>query len=260
MASWPLLLSGTLLIGGTIVLSIAGLVVAHRVLKVRRYLVENEVAGFLYAVIGVTYGVLLAFVVLAVWQKYAAADQAVTTEAADLVAVFRDTQSFPPPLRQNAQLSLQLYANEVMTDEWRSHGALLPHRTPDPLNSVWTVYRQIRPRTQWGVAQQSNAEQHLYVLEQQRHLRHLSGEATLPPVFWPVLISGAVFIIGFSYFLKVDDLRVQAAMTAVLAAVVASMLLLLMSLNDPYTGQMHVSTYPFRHALQQFNALNLGQR
>jgi hypothetical protein len=72
-----------------------------------------------------------------------------------------------------------------MTTEWRTHGQLLPHNAPDPLNLVWAIYRAVQPRTPWGVAQQANATEHLYVLEQQRHLRHLSGEATLPPVFCP---------------------------------------------------------------------------
>jgi hypothetical protein len=259
LSSLPLIVSGGLLIVGTIALALGGLFVSHRVLKFRRYLVENEVAGFLYAVIGVTYGVLLAFVVLVVWQQYAAADQAITTEAADLVAVFRDTQTFPAPLRQNAQVALRAYADEVMTTEWQTHGQLLPHHAPDPLNLVWSIYRAVRPRTAWDVAQQANAEEHLYVLEQQRHMRHLSGEATLPPIFWPILIAGALVVIGFSYFLRVDDLRIQAAMTAVMAGLLAAVLFLIMSLNQPYTGQIHVSRYPFRHALQQFNALNLGQ-
>jgi hypothetical protein len=57
----------------------------------------------------------------------------------------------------------------------------------------------------------------------------------------------------------VDDLRIQAAMTVVVSGLLASVLFLVVSLNEPYTGQIHVSQYPFRHALQQFNALNLGQ-
>jgi hypothetical protein len=43
------------------------------------------------------------------------------------------------------------------------------------------------------------------------------------------------------------------------AGLLAAVLFLIMNLNQPYTGQIHVSRYPFRHALQQFTALNLGQ-
>ncbi|MDQ2740745.1 MAG: DUF4239 domain-containing protein, partial [Chloroflexota bacterium] len=246
-----------IIIGGAMVVAVGGLLLTHRVMRMRRFLAENEVAGFLYAVIGVVYGVLLAFVVFAVWEQFNAADQAVTAEAADLVAVFRDTQTFPAPLRGNAQAWLRAYAHQVTT-EWATHGELLPHRTPDPLNPVWAIYRRILPTTAMGVAQQMNANNHLYELERQRHLRHLSGEATLPPGFWPILLLGGFLTIGFSYFLKVEDLRVQSVMTAVMACLIASILFLIFALNEPYTGQVHVSRQPFSHALQQFHALNLG--
>jgi hypothetical protein len=42
---------------------------------------NNEVAGFKFSVIGVLYAVLLAFVVIAVWQNYSNTEIAVRNEA-----------------------------------------------------------------------------------------------------------------------------------------------------------------------------------
>jgi hypothetical protein len=99
----------------------------------------------------------------------------------------------------------------------------------------------------------------LHQLEQQRHMRHLASEATLPPFFWPILIAGGALTIGFSYFLRLANLSIQIAMTAVLAALIAGILFLILSLDHPFTGQVQVDREPFRHALQQFNALNLQE-
>jgi hypothetical protein len=250
-----------LTIGGVAVLAVAGLLLTRRVFWRPQYPGENEVAGFLYAVIGVVYGVLLAFVVLVVWERFNATDHAITTEAADLVEVFRDTQEFPDPLRQRAQDGLRAYADEVMGNEWRSwvvNGEVEPHTSPDPLNPVWAVYRQMQPETAVEANDFEHATERLHELERQRHLRHLSSEATLPPLFWPVLVVGGLLTIGFSYFLRLDSLWAQAAMTAVVAVLIAGSLFLILGLNHPFTGLVQVDKEPFRHALQQFNALNLS--
>lgn len=238
-------------------LAIGGLLAFHRFSHLRRFAGENEVAGFLYAAVGVVYGILLAFVVFAVYDRFNAVDTAVTAEAADVVTVFRDTQFLPPPLRTAAQLDLRAYAHEVTSKEWATHGELIAHHTPDPLNPVWSVYLRVHPRTPWQVAQQQNANGHLYELERQRHLRHLAGESTLPDVFWLVLILGGVLTVGFLYFFHIEDLRVQCAMTGAVACLIGSVLFLIVSLNDPFTGQVHVSKYPFEHALLQFDSLNI---
>lgn len=46
-----------------------------------RLKLNNEVAGFKFSVIGVLYAVLLAFLVVAVWQNYNATETAVRNEA-----------------------------------------------------------------------------------------------------------------------------------------------------------------------------------
>lgn len=249
-----------LVVGGAALLSVGGLIV------VRRYIGRparnmNEVPGFLYAVVGVIYGVMLAFIVLVVWERFAATDQAVTTEAADLVAVFRDTQAFPEPLRQEAQDALRAYVHEVVTSEWRSwiaDGHVVPHTRPDPLNPVWEVYRQVQPGGDLDAAEVEHATERLHELERQRHLRHLSAEGTLPAVYWPVIIGGFVLTVGFSYFFRLENLVLQAAMTGLLAAVLAGVLLLIVSLNEPFTGPVAVEPAPFEHALDHFNAIDFG--
>jgi hypothetical protein len=252
LAGWAVLI-----IGGSMVVAVAGLLVIHRVPKLAPHTRENDLAGFLYAVVGVVYGVLLAFIVFAVWERFSSVDQAVTEEAADLVVVFRDTQTFPEPQRTQAQDDLRAYANEVMDVEWTSHGELKAHNSPDPLNPVWDIYRQIGAAKIMDPQEQVAMEDRLHELEHQRHIRHLASESTLPPLFWPVLICGGIATVGFSYLFNVDDLWAHAIMTGVMAGMIASALFLIFSLNDPFTGLVHVSKHPLLHALQQFHSLNL---
>ena len=49
---------------------------------------HNDVAGFIYAVVGVVYVVLLALVVIAAWEEHEAAKATVGAEANELAEVF----------------------------------------------------------------------------------------------------------------------------------------------------------------------------
>src|SRR4051812_25994436 len=217
----------------------------------------NDVAGLIFGAVGILYGALLAFVVFATWESYSGAEAAVTTEGATLIAVYRDSQEFPEPQRTEIQAALRTYTNTVLATEWQSHGSLLPHTKPDILNPVWALYRETEATTPRGEADLASAMERLHELELQRHMRHLSGEATLPDVFWPVLLAGSVIMVLFSYTLRHSNLKLHAALTALLTAVLTLVLLLIFSLNKPFTGPIPVSPQPMLHALVQFDAIDL---
>ena len=53
-----------------VLVAVVGLVLVQRLVPPDRREEQNNVAGFIYAVLGVAYAVLLAFVLIAVWQDY----------------------------------------------------------------------------------------------------------------------------------------------------------------------------------------------
>src|SRR3954470_4768189 len=118
-------------------IALAGVATALGVLLVRRFARkakidgENEIVGWMFSGIVVVGAVFLAFVVFSVYERYSALRQATTQEAAQLVVVYRDTQTFPEPARKNAQDALRKYAADVTAKEWKSHGLLLAHTSPD---------------------------------------------------------------------------------------------------------------------------------
>lgn len=246
-----------LVIATVALVSVAGLLIVRRTTRLQRHLGENDVGGLLFNAVGILYGALLAFIVFAVWESYSRAEAAVTAEGAAVIAVYRDTQEFPDGLRQQSQLALRTYVASVMAREWSSHGNLIVHTTPDLLNPVWDLYRQVDPSSTASEAGYAAAVERLHELEVQRHLRHLSGEQSLPDVFWPVLVLGGVIVVLFSYVFYSTNLAAQAAMTGLLAAVLTMVLLLVFTLNQPFTGPAPVSQQPLRHALAQFDAIDL---
>ena len=61
---------GVLVVGGACLAAVVGLVLVQRLVPVTTRKEHNDVAGFIYAALGVIYAVLLALVVIAVWEEY----------------------------------------------------------------------------------------------------------------------------------------------------------------------------------------------
>jgi len=66
-----------LVIGGICLLSLGGLLLVERLVPAQTRQKHNDVAGFIYAALGVIYAVLIALVVIAVWESFQAANETV---------------------------------------------------------------------------------------------------------------------------------------------------------------------------------------
>jgi len=101
-----------------VLVAVVGLVLVQRLVPPERREGQNDVAGFIYAVLGVAYAVLLAFVVIAVWQDYETAKTNVDSEANELAGVYFLASQLPEPQRTRLQDLARTYARVVVEEEW----------------------------------------------------------------------------------------------------------------------------------------------
>jgi uncharacterized membrane protein len=119
----PTWLTGGVIVGLFILGSWLGLALFHRFVPISLRQRHNDVAGFLIAIVGVVYAVLLAFIAVAVWESFDAADK-VTQHEADLVGnLYRDTVAFPEPLGGQLRGDLKQYLELVIKEEWPAQQA-----------------------------------------------------------------------------------------------------------------------------------------
>ena len=106
---------GVLVVGGVCLLSLVGFEVVHRLVPASSRQRHNDVAGFIYAALGVIYAVLLALVVITVWEEYQAASETVEQEANSVAEIFLSEGAVAPQLSQlHAVYLQQLPHNEVI--------------------------------------------------------------------------------------------------------------------------------------------------
>jgi excisionase family DNA binding protein len=68
------IITGLLIVALAILMAVGGLVLVQRLYSIDRRKQHNDVAGFIYAVLGVAYAVLLGLMLIAVWGKWEAAE------------------------------------------------------------------------------------------------------------------------------------------------------------------------------------------
>ena len=100
-----------------IMAAVLGLFLVQRLVPSALRREHNDVAGFIYAVLGVAYAVLLAFVVIVVWEEYEEAKETVEAEANELAGVYFLADRFPESDRERIQNLARTYGQTVVREE-----------------------------------------------------------------------------------------------------------------------------------------------
>src|SRR5829696_2266665 len=109
---------GGLIVCGACLAAVGGLLVVQRLVPATVRMGYNDVAGFIYAVLGVIYAVLLALVVIATWEEFGRARVTVESEANALAEIFWLAHQLPEPEGRELQELCRSYAEEVVEKEW----------------------------------------------------------------------------------------------------------------------------------------------
>ena len=248
-----------LLICLAVMLAVGGLVLVERLKPGSRRLRQNDVAGFIYAVLGVAYSVLLGLVVVAVWEEWNAATEGAGREAREVGEVFFLAHSLPQPEGRHLQELARSYARTVVNEEW----PLMRQGKVSP--KAWAILDEIRDNMQ-GFKPTTEAQQVLYEqglqhvndLADARGERLLDAEEGLPRILWVVLIVGGVEVVGFTYLFGLESTSVHVLMVASLTLVIALVLFTVASLDYPFKGDIRIGPDAFEQVLGRFESSKLS--
>ena len=252
MHTVPLWLVGLVLTVLAEIYAVGLMLAARYTYGVSRLSLNNEVAGFKFAVIGVFYAVMLAFVVIAVWEDYRHTEAAVRDEAKAAVDLYRVTFAMPMDGGEDIRAHLTRYLEDVPKDEWRSMAVGEPSETvAQDLNQLSAAIFAVQPEGRRELALYQRALTLLTVMTDARAERLDSASGSVPAILWFVLSVGGMITLGFPAFFASSNVVAQVLMTASLAALVALSLLLGFAFDFPFTGDPHISPQPFLRALEQ---------
>ena len=240
-------------------LALGGLVLVRRTMEHSRFEPQHEVAGFIIAVVGVIYAVLLAFVVIIQWESFTSAEKDASSEATAIGNLYRDGVAVGA---RDGGVALSnavgKYADYVAGSEWPY---MAEHQAEDPntdqyLNAVWKAVTQLQAPSSADAGLVRQAVDDVSVASQMRRTRIQDSSSQLPLPLWVVLLIGAGLTIGFTYFFGLESFTAQAIMVSTLATIIALSLFVILTLDLPYSGDVAAKPGALEAEINEFCSYN----
>lgn len=255
LAEWiythPISIVGSLVVGLFVLLSLAGLVIVHNLVPVKSRRAHNDIVGFTIAVIGVVYAVLLAFIAIVAWETFRKADTIVGAEANYVGDVFRNTTGLPDDLARTLRGRLGEYVDVVIGQEWPAQQA---GRVDDAAwEKGWSILSgfhsdvaRFRPANAGEAVLQAQLLRGLSSLYDARRGRLLAAQDHISEVVWWIIALGAMLTVGSTYLFGPPSVIMHAVITAMLAASLGFVVVLIVAHDYPFRGSPSVSEEAFR--------------
>jgi Protein of unknown function (DUF4239) len=250
----PLVPGAILIIGGFVLLSLLFAQVVRRIFPADVLREHNELAGFIFAVVGVIYAVILGFIAVGVWERFVVAEDRTYDEASSIAAVYRDAGSF-----SNWRLlrhDLRSYVSYAVDVGWPALVGGKP--LPDTLSAErlsrdvhHTPVHDLRESQVFGHMLERTSE-----ALRDRDARVTEDSTGLNAVMWLVVFAGGFITIAFSNLFSFQRAVMQTVMIGILAFLIGLVLFLTMSLDFPFRGAIRVGPEAFERALVNFDQID----
>lgn len=211
---------------------------------------NNEAAGQVFTLVGGLQAVLLAFVLISLFDDAASAEDGAYREADSLVAAVWAADALPstPEVATRAKA----YAREVVTREWPRMRAGLPVD-----DAGWTTLADLRSAMaaaptpdEWTVDQKNEAVTQLRQVYQARQARlNAATDDGVNSVVWFALVVGAVMAVALPVLFGGPKPATHIFIVSILAGTMTLLLFATQQLQNPYGGGAQIDPAAFESAL-----------
>jgi hypothetical protein len=236
--------AGAIIVGLGTLLSLLGTVLVRRYADVKRLTPDTEIAGFKFGTVGVLYAVLLAFAIIVVWEKYTDAELDVVQEAGAAENIYRLSQGLSDNARDAVLRSVANYLKTAINVDWPTMDQGIAGTraarevTKQALDAVYAAL--VSSSGQGDSTVVSEMLRQVELITQSRRARLVRSEGAVPKALWPILLGGAAITIGFTFFFVTQRLLTQILMTALLAILILSELLIIIAIDRPFSGGVKI--------------------
>jgi hypothetical protein len=241
---------GILIVGLFVAASVLGLRLTRPMARRLRG-EQNDFANYFFATVAVFYAVLVGLIAVAVWGNYTGIAGIISNEAVSASDVYRDIESYPPPLRDEVRGNLRAYVAFVIRQEWPAQG----HGNPPPKGGDVLLQRVARGLTTFEPSTPGQQIVHVQTLRDlddlfsNRRLRLEAIDSHLPGLMWLVVLVGAAVLIFMTYFFRAESDGLHHLLTAGLSILIGLVIFLILALDRPLVGYVSIDPSSFADAL-----------
>jgi hypothetical protein len=243
-------------VGGSILFAVVGVLATRHLMRPHVREGHNDVLVPLFLTAGVIYAVLLAFMVIAMWETYDNADANVNEEASLLAPMYRQAMDFSPEKGVEMRKLIRDYAEEVIAG-WDQFSATGNGSAAARISTDRMVYLfgTLTPATKGREIVDSQFMATFSQLIVDRNKRLFEAAASLSWIMWAAAVGGGVITVGMSFVLYMDKPMPQVVMVSVLAALIGILLFFMMMLNKPFQGPLAIRPEAFEAMIKTLDAI-----
>ena len=202
----------------------------------------NDVLSSYVSVIGTLYAVLLAFVLLSVWEQYDTAQGAADREGSQLSDLVRLTAGLPDPAASQLRDAIREYTSAVVDEEWNAMATGgRSERADRAIDKLWKLMVAIDPAdSPRGLAVYNQALERLRSASDSRQDRLSQARPSVQGVIWILLIGGGVLTLAATYCFDASA-GIYLPVNAGLTLMIAFILYLVFAFDHPFSHDVGAS-------------------
>ena len=213
---------------------------------------NNEVTGIIFGAIGLIYSLMLAFVIVAVWDDYNNLDKTIETETDRLNSILAHTSNLPDKLKAIVGKSIYDYCDQVVNQEWRMQKTRIEY--PSAIPVLRQELLNIQPESQIQERVFDAVDKDLSSISDLHRERLSHTHTQMPPLIWQILKAGTIILIVFTYFFHVPSDRLKRVYLTFTVVSVSICMFLVYSLDHPFDGQDGIDNQPYRNVQQELKS------
>jgi hypothetical protein len=248
-------LSALVIVGGAVALAVVSNLAVRRLVPLAILEEHHPVASVIVALVGGLYGILLAFVVVVVWEDFNREREGSVAEASAVADIARLAAGLAPPSAERIRRDAEAYLESAVADEWPAMEEGRPGpRLEEVSDRLWRALAEYEPADDGERNAQLVALGRMVDASDHRRRRLLASREELPGVLQFLLVAGGALLIGFSNFFGLRFRGSQLALNAGMAAMIGLVLFTVHALDHPFHGEIRVSAEEFHLALELLRA------
>lgn len=215
---------------------------------------NNDAAGQVFVIVSGMHAVVLAFVMVTLFDSVSAAREGAHEEARNLVAASWAAQELPEPAASRVRAIATDYASSVVRNEWPEMraGSEVGDRGWQRLDRMRRIVMRTDADGEWEENRKAEAIDRIstvYELRQQRLTRAFHREVT--GTVWFVLVLGGILVVLLPNLFGGTRLFPHVMIVSTLEGTLALLLFAIHHLQNPFAGDSRIAPEAFRWALER---------
>jgi hypothetical protein len=204
----------------------------------------NEVTGILFGAISLVYSLILAFVIVAVWEDYNDTIKTIEAETDKLNSILSHSSTLPDKLRTDFGKAMYAYCDQVINQEWKMQHQETDQPSAIPALRLRLLTTEPASKIQERVFASVDADLSAISDLHRKRLQHTHSQ--MPSLIWPILGTGTVLVTLFAFFLDIPSITRRRIYLGFLVASLSMCMFLVYRLDRPFDTNNGLSNEPYR--------------